>query len=144
MMRMAQLTMDEARAATTAWQQELPRRFAAVYSTVTNDETAIQLGIFSDAELCSVVTLAPRAKGVLEAHLAVKKGQAVTELLPALLSLRDQLFRELGVTEVHGWVARRHRGAYAVARAVGFEETGITLLQGNAGRLLEWRQVRIS
>lgn len=143
-MRIGQLTSDAAGPAISGWQAGYPPHVAQLFQTTDPFGPAepIYLGIFDGGHLLSVVTLAPRAKGVYEVHLALKKGQAVAKLLPAFLSIRAQLFGQLNVRELVGWVPTMHRGIRQLAATVGFQPTGATLLQTMSGRrLVEWQQL---
>lgn len=140
-MHIIQLPYTAAQQATVGWADTHPTHFAATFSTVAADDTAIHLGIIRDRDLLCVVTLRPAGKGIYELHLAVKRGQAVTELLPAFFSIREQLFNQLGVKELSGWVPRLHVGIKRVAHSVGFRESGASLLQLTGTRLTEWQQL---
>ena len=140
-MNIVHLSEDTAVSEMERWQVDQPPRFNAAFSTVAQSDDSVHLGIFSDSHLQSVVTLQPRGPGIYEVHLAMRKGAAVTELLPAFLSIRTQLFGQLGVREISGWVPTLHWGVRKVAEQVGFTESGATLLQMIGSRLTEWKQL---
>lgn len=140
-MHISQLTPDTARTVTTLWNDAHPRRFRAHFSTVQGADTNVYLGIFRDSSLQCVVTLQPHAPGIYEVHLSTAKGAVVAELLPAFLSIRQQLFAELGVREINGWVPRLHWGIRRLAEQAGFVESGVSLLSMVNGRLTEELQV---
>lgn len=140
-MRIAQLKSPIAHSAMEEWRSDQPSLFRAVFPTVSDESTDIYLGIYRDAELQSVITLQPRAKGVYEVHLALKRGVGAAQLLPAFFSVRQQLFGNLAVREICGWVPTLHLGIQRLATQVGFFWNGVTLLQLRGKRLVEWRQL---
>lgn len=139
-MHITQVPPDVVHTVTSGWQTDHPPRFAAAFSTVNSADTSVHLGIFIDSSLSCVVTLEPRARGIYEVHLALKRGLTVAELLPAFFSIRQQLFGQLNVKEISGWVPLLHKGIHRVAASVGFKPSGASLLQMVGSRLTEWRQ----
>lgn len=126
-------------------QQAIPARTLALLSPVDifGPAEQVHLGIFNDTSLRAVITLEARGRGLYEVHLAVQRGQGISNLLPAFFSIRHQLFEELAVKELIGWVPTLHTGIQKLAAIVGFQWTGATLLQMNNNRLTEWRQLSL-
>lgn len=126
-------------------QQGIPPRTLALLSPIDpfGPVEQVHLGIFDDTSLKAVITLEARGRGLYEIHLALQRGQGVGKLLPAFFSIRHQLFEELAVKELIGWVPTLHTGIQRLAATVGFHWTGATLLQMSNNRLTEWRQLSL-
>lgn len=100
-------------------------------------ERRMHVGIFNE-ELTAVVHLDLIAKDTYEAHLAVKRGTPLDQLIIAINSIIHQLF-SFRMTTAFVWLPRINSAIFRLCEAVGFQHDGVVMFKGRTHkRPIEW------
>ncbi len=72
-----------------------------------------------------------------EVHFSVKRGENGLDLIPALLEIRAELFKEFDT--LYGWMLKQNRGLKKICESVGFKYEGFRVFHGVVkNRVAEW------
>lgn len=128
------------------WFREIENQFgASTFEEFISDaerDVQVDVGVF-DNQLIGLITLELKEKGIYEAHIRVSRDADLNLIALGALSIREQLFRELGAKEIFGQIPNFNKGAIQLAEMCGLYRDGITVIQGQVrNRLIEW--VRVS
>lgn len=126
------------------WRQDTE----AVFGTLDREEymkarwadNRIDIGVFDDGAYIAKVALHLVAKNIYEVSLEAMRTADPAVIIEAGRLIRDQLFGWYGAEQAAMWILARHAGMKAIARAIGFVFTGVTMLRRTpAGRVMEWQ-----
>ena len=132
------------------WLQESPRwrrDTEAVFGTLDHGEYLaaahhpgrVDIGVFG-GNLVAKVALHLIAKNTYEVSLEAARTAPPTVIIAAGRLIRDQLFGWYGAQHAAMWILARHTGMKAIASAIGFAFSGVTMLRRTPrGRVMEWQ-----
>lgn len=102
----------------------------------------IHVGIFDD-ELCAVVHMDLVAKRTYEAHIAVRRGTAVSKLVDPIASIISQMYF-YGMVSGFVWLPAFNTAILQLCKAVGFEHDGVVMFKGvTHNRPIEWKRLSL-
>ena len=129
------------------WERAFPSfyRDAGTYWRPTFEEAlkyyekCILYGLFENEEFIGMIFMERWGTEHLNIHLDLKRGHKISSEIIA--QVRDDQFRQ-GIKSGQVWVLTRNRPLMQVLRDAGFDETGLTMRQGNShSRVMRWTQL---
>lgn len=141
MIELREITEGEAQIE-SEWAKQMPIWWQKVDKSVSSFTTGprTRIGVFENEEMVAIYTLQEVGPQMIDAHLSCRRGVSVNTLYEAAMTLKNKLLETHRI--IYLWPLRWNFALIRLAKACGFQETGIRMLQGQMnGRSAEWIQL---
>jgi hypothetical protein len=114
------------------------------YLEMMRTDPQVDVGVFEDDVLVSVITIELAAKDVYKAHLMVRKGTSPDTVKQAAMSVMTDLF-DAGLKEGWALIAEKNLGARKVLESIGMRRDGIERIRGvSHKRPIKWLRYSVT